>query len=65
MELKDISQFKVGETAHQCMTGIDYEVKEYIFTVKKNKRQVESSRCISSFSGKEVIITWNKNKSFI
>lgn len=64
-KLKDIKEFAIGKVAVQHSTGFRYEVIEYIYGIKKGKRQILSSRCTNLDTGNEVIITWNKNKCFI
>jgi hypothetical protein len=65
MKIKDISEFKVGEIATSITTGFRYEIKQFIFTVRKNKRQIESSSCTNLDTGEEgIVITWGKNKTF-
>lgn len=61
---RDISDFKIGEVATSFVSKDRYKVLHYNFTVKKNKRQVESSTCLDLDTGREVIITWHKNKNF-
>ena len=63
--MKDISQFKVGEIATSYMSKISYKVVSFNYVTKGRKRLVESSNCINIDTGNEVVITWNKNKSFI
>jgi len=62
--MKDISKFKEGETAISAATGIQYEVIKHIYGIKGGKRRVINSKCINLETGKEVIITWGKNKIF-
>ena len=63
--MKDISRFKVGDVVESFMTGIKYKVLHYNFTVKNNKRVVESSTCTNLETGTETIITWHKNENSI
>jgi hypothetical protein len=62
--MRDISKFKEGEIATQVITGIKYKVIKYIYGIKGGKRTVTNSKCINLETGKEVIITWNKNRNF-
>jgi len=63
--VKDISEFKVGEIATSFMSKTPYEVMKFNWIIKRNKHIVESSTCTNLETGKEVIITWNKNKNFV
>jgi len=63
--MRDISEFKEGEIAEARMTGTRYEVIKHIYGIKRGKRRVIHSRCINLDTGKEVIITWHKNRNFI
>ena len=63
--MRDISEFGEGEVATARMTGTQYEVIKHIYGIKGGKRRVIHSKCINKDTGKEVIITWHKNKNFL
>jgi len=62
--LKDISEFKIGDIAESFASNIRYKVMDYNYEVVRNKRTIVSSACLNVETGKEVIITWHKNKNF-
>jgi len=62
--MKDISEFKIGEIAESFASKDRYKVVDYNHEIVRNKRTIISSTCVNVETGKEVIISWHKNKNF-
>ena len=61
--LKDISKFKEGQTV-STLLGQEYLIVKHIYGLIGRKRKGIHSLCKDLYTGREVIITWNKSFGF-